>query len=174
MCECEHKTAVKLTCCRIFNNLLRCAAERRSSDLTRGSSNLMIRGCVGFWEIPFSLSTFIVVAAMGVSKVCLVLLLVELSLCSSAFSYSHRLWKRQSDGCGPTPINLQQSFLASCTGMSGLDSATCNQAWMSFVRAFAHKDPTRVMARLIIIFAVCLDMNLGVQMRPAHCVSIAS
>lgn len=89
-------------------------------------------------------------ATMGVSMVSLVLVLVELSLCSPAFSYSDRLWKRQNDDCSPTPTNLQESFQANCTGMPvSQDSATCDRAWMNFTRAFARKDPTTVMYRLV-------------------------
>ena len=88
-------------------------------------------------------------AAMGVSRVCLVLLLVGLSLCSPAFSYSHHLWKRQNGAmCDPTPANLRQSFETNCTGLE-VDNATCDRAWMAFTRAFARRNPTTVMARLV-------------------------
>ena len=88
-------------------------------------------------------------AAMGVSRVCLVLLLVGLSLCSPAFSYSHHLWKRQNGAtCDPTPANLRQSFETNCTGLK-VDSATCDRAWMAFTAAFARRNPTTVMARLV-------------------------
>lgn len=98
-------------------------------------------------------------AAMGVSRVCLVLLLVGLSLCSPAFSYSHRLWKRQNGArtnicqngartiCDRTPANLQQSFETNCAGK--VDNATCERAWMAFTRAFARRNSTTVMARLV-------------------------
>ena len=86
---------------------------------------------------------------MGVSRVCLVLLLVGLSLCSPAFSYSHHLWKRQNGAmCDPTPANLRQSFETNCTGLK-VDNATCDRAWMAFTRAFARRNPTTVMARLV-------------------------
>lgn len=96
-------------------------------------------------------------ATMGVSMVSLVLVLVELSLCSPAFSYSDRLWKRQNDVCNPTPANLQESFQANCTGMPvSQDSATCDRAWMNFTRAFARKDPATVVGRLVYyILAAC-------------------
>lgn len=98
-------------------------------------------------------------AAMGVSRVYLVLLLVGLSLCSPAFSYSHHLWKRQNGArgticqnraiCDPTPANLRQSFEANCNGKVN-NATTCDRAWMNFTAAFAGRDPTTVMARLVL------------------------
>ena len=88
-------------------------------------------------------------AAMGVSGVCLLLLLVELSLCSPAFSYSHDLLTRQAAAdCSPTPLGLQASFLANCIEL-GIERATCDRAWMDFSMAFANRDPATVMGRLV-------------------------
>ena len=128
--------------------LLRCtsASERLTFKLPQKPDSAGgVYVCV-HWEIPILVSTEL--AAMGVSRVCLLLLLVELSLCSPAFSYSHRLWTRQNADCTPTPRNLRVSFLSNCTGI-GLESATCDRVWMNFTQAFAGRDPTTVVARLV-------------------------
>ena len=124
---------------------LRCAAEQLTQCM-QGVCTVRVVCMLGD-PLFVSLSSL---AAMGVSGVCLLLLLVELSLCSPAFSYSHDLLTRQADAdCSPTPFGFRDSFLANCTAIPGLDSATCNRAWMNFSMAFANRDPARVMGRLV-------------------------